>query len=1140
MESGHSGRRVLADAGTTAKPTAIPFMGRERELAALLGGLEEALGGEGRLFLLSGEAGIGKSRLADELALRARERGARILWGRCWEAGGAPAYWPWVQALRAYVREGDPEQLRAQLGAGAPDVAQMLPDVRELFHNLPDPPSLDPGLARFRLFDAVASFLGTAARDQPLVLLIDDLHAADEPSLLLLQFVAGELTNASILIVGTYRDLDASWQPSFVSSLAELTRARATRRLDLRGLPEDAVRRVVEGVIGISPPAPLVAAIHERSEGNPLFVAELARLLASEGRLEHLEIGGIAIPEGIREVIGRRLDRLSAGCLELLTLASVLGREFGLAALENVTQLSGGDLVARLDEARSAQVATEVRGAPGRWRFSHALVREALYDDLGAADRMRLHRQVGEALEELYKPNPEPHLAELAHHFFHAAPAGEGGKAVDYARRAGDHAAGLLAYEEAARLYRMALRALELRDSGDETRCRLLLALGEVQDRGGDLSDARKSFLRAAETARKSDSSSLLAAAALGYGGRFVWSRSGDDHRVVSLLREALTAISSEDGPLRARLLARLSGALRGHSSRELASSVSEQAVDMARRIGDPATLSYTLEGRFAAVWWPENPEERLEIATEILQLAKDGGDPERTAEGHDCRGCTLMELGEVAAADAELAAAAMLVEELGQPAQEWIIVHTQAMRALFFGRFDEAESLIRKALNLGQRSLRWEAVSTFRLQMFLLLREQGRLDEAEGIIKSSVAEYPTRSSPRCMMAHLYSELRRPVAARGAFEALAKDGFGDIPRDNEWLFSLSLLPEVVDYLGDVPRAAILYDLLLPFAGRVSTIANEVSTGSVALGLGVLGSVMSRWDEAAGHFEHALEANERMGARPWAAHTRLAYARMLIARARPGDRERAKALLADAADASRELGMVAVGKRVSTLQEEVGLVPIPSAADPAPAPDADPRHSMNAFRREGEYWFIGFGDDTFRLKDSRGLRYLAVLLERPGQEMHALELTTTVLGTDLAPRGSTLSRKVVLDARGPGHAGELLDARAKAEYRQRLSELEEDVAEAEEWGDSERRARAQEEIDFLVNELAAAVGLGGRDRRASSDAERARVSVTKAIRSAMDRIRDHSASLGNHLATTIRTGTFCSYTPDPRIPVSWEI
>ena len=371
------------------------YVGREHELAQLVAALEDALDGRERLVLVAGEPGAGKSRLADEMAERARARGARVLVGRCWEAGGAPAYWPWTQALRAYVRDAEPEALRAQLGAGAVDLAPLLPELGELFPDLAEPPAVESEGTRFRLFEAATSFLRSAARVRPLVLVLDDLHAADEPSLLLLRFVARELAAGRLLVVGAFRDVDPTPRGPLASALAELVREQSVSQIALAGLSKADVAQYIELASGTGPLRELAPAIYAETEGNPLFVVEVVRLLEAERRSAEAQTDARPqIPPGIRAVIGQRVGRLSQQCQGVLVAASVMGREFRLDALGRVSGLGGDALLDVLDEAMVERVVGDVPGSPGRLRFGHTLIRETLYAELTPARRLQRHNDV--------------------------------------------------------------------------------------------------------------------------------------------------------------------------------------------------------------------------------------------------------------------------------------------------------------------------------------------------------------------------------------------------------------------------------------------------------------------------------------------------------------------------------------------------------------------------------------------------------------------------------------------------------------------------------------------------------------------------------------------------------------------------
>ena len=897
-----------------------PVLGREEPLGQLRGGLDAAFDGRSALFMIGGEAGIGKSRLADELARDARARGARVVWGRCWEAGGAPAYWPWVQVLRALLYDRESVDLRSFRAPGVSSLLALIPEQRDSPLALATPPAESEG-ARFQLFDAVAWLLRHATGAQPAVIVLDDLHAADTPSLLLLQFLAGQLGDAHLMLVGLYRDDDPSDRDALNACVASLVREQTTRRMRLTGLTAADTAAMIAAITGHHVADSVARTIHSETEGNPLFIAEIVRLLETGGRLEHPPDEprrGRQLPDTVREVIAQRLRRLTPNCLRLLDAASTLGREFGINELAAVTEIDEETVLESIDEAITARVLAEAPTV-GRLRFSHALVRDTLYEGLTAGRRRAAHLSAAESLERLYASNPEPHLAELAHHFFEALPSGNAARAVDYARRAGDHAVALLAYEEAARLYALALRALDMQ-AGEvaEKRCLLLVALGDARARAGDEPAAQEAFLEAATIASGADLPVLQAQAALGYGGRLVWSRAYDDTHLIPLLESALQALPAEAPALRARVMARLAGALRDHPSRDRRASLSAQAVGIARRLGDPATLAYALDGHYSALLWPETAEQRLAIADEIVTLAEQVDDKERTAAGRLYRVIANMELGRIIEAERELDIIAEQATTLRQPAQLWMATAARANLALFQGRFNEAQTLIDEALTLGERAQRRDAVLSHRLQQFLLGRETDRSAEVEALIKDAVSIFPTRPVFRCALAYIHARLGDESRAQAEIDDLAADDFAAVQRDNEYLFSLAFVADAIDVLANVRAAAVLYDLLVPYAHLNAINADEVGTGSVSRTLGVLAAVLSRWEDAARHFQAAVHHNQNMGALPWLAHTQHDYARMLLARHMPGDRELARQLLIAAKEQYERLGMTPWLARASEL------------------------------------------------------------------------------------------------------------------------------------------------------------------------------------------------------------------------------
>jgi tetratricopeptide (TPR) repeat protein len=671
-------------------------------------------------------------------------------------------------------------------------------------------------------------------------------------------------------------------------------------------------------------------------------VGEIVRLLEAEGRLHEPGLE-LAVPRSVKDVIGRRLRRLSDPCNRMLVRASVFGREFDLDALARVSGLDHLSLLELLDEALSARVVSDVPGAAPRKRFAHVLIRDTLYDGLKPRLRTELHDQVVEALEKLHGEEPGAHLAELAHH---AVSARDFEKGLSYAQRAGDRALALLAYEEAARLYGLALQVLslgKLEDAG--ARCELLLGLGEAQARKGDAA-ASSTFLEAAQLARSAGFREQLARAALGYGGRFVWMIAGRDEHIVPLLEEALRALGEEDSVLRARLLARLAGALRDQPAPKRRGELSAEAVEIARRLGDSSTLAYVLESRHAAIWGPDNVEERLTIIDEIVRLADEIGDREREIQGRVYRAFALLELGDAQAVYEELRTMERLADELRQPAQQWYVAVLRTILALFEGRFEEARALISNAFDLAERGRRIFGRRQTHLvqreqdlvevpprdfvevqQTYLVQREKGRLEEVVEETERSVEDMPTVALLRFLVADLYCRLGRKEEAQAILDRFAETDFY-IWVDNDKLAGWCLLAEVCSSLDDPTHASRLYELLQPHARRNAVSHPVCAFGSVSRYLGLLASTLGRFRDADSHFQAALEINERMGAHPWVAHTEHDYARMLLARGAEGDETKAVELLGAALATARELGMEPLASTVSALLTELERVEAP--------------------------------------------------------------------------------------------------------------------------------------------------------------------------------------------------------------------
>jgi class 3 adenylate cyclase len=902
------------------------FVGREKEMDELRAGLEDALSGRGRLLMLVGEPGIGKTRTSEEFATYATLRNAQVLWGRCYEGEGAPAYWPWVQVVRSYVHDRDPKELMSEMGPGAADIAQVVSEVKERLPGLPTPPSLEPEQARFRLFDSITTFLKNASKGQPIVLVLDDLHWADKPSLLLLQFLARELRGARLMVLATYRDVELRREHPLADALGELAREGLSQRILLRGLTERDVARFIEITAGITPPEALVEAVYRETEGNPFFFNEVVRLLVADGRLERPEevkSWSVTIPQGVREVVGRRLNHLSKECNRVLTVASVIGREFGLDALERVVgahrdaPLPGDRLLEALEEAVGARVVAESPRAVGRYSFTHALIRETLYEELTTTRRVRLHRQIGEVLEALHGDNPEPHLAELAYHFFEGAQGGDVDKAIDYATRAGERATALLAYEEAVGHHEVALQTLEIKDKPDETqRCGILLALGEAQRKAGEPEKSTGTLEQAFALADGLGDGDLIGRVALAYAVAAFEGPLQYHGAAVPFLRRALEAVGEEDSPLRGMLLCALSTDLmilypRWQLNLEEREALALEAKALGERIGDSGVQANAL---WRLIWCrpgSEHVRERLAATKEMISLAEQAGDIPVVLFGHWQSVADSLLLGDMETVDREIEGTLELASQTREPMYlAWPPVW-RAMRACMQGKYAEAEQMAQELLVIGQRLQNPFYLQSSLVQLFDIRANQGRIGELEGAVKGNVEQQPENLAWLAGLAYLYAFLEREPEAREHFEKLAaaSEEFTNIPDQVNYLITISLVAFVAHYLGDARRAKILYGSLKSYDGLTITVNNgALCVGSASLSLGELSATMSRWDEAEAHYVEAITMNERIGARPWLARSRLRYAEMLLTRDRPGDRQNTLEQVDQALPILQEVGM----------------------------------------------------------------------------------------------------------------------------------------------------------------------------------------------------------------------------------------
>jgi tetratricopeptide (TPR) repeat protein len=942
------------------------FVGRAAELEALTAACGDARVGRGRLFLVCGEPGIGKTALADEAGRRAEAAGFLTLWGRCWKGGGAPAFWPWVQLIRACMRSPAAAALDDLAGVTG-DLARVVPELAGRDTGQPQGRSVTPEQERFRLFGSTASLLRAVAASRPLALLLDDLQWADEASLLLLDFIARELRGAPVLIVGTYREGEAGLNERVAPLLEQISREGQT--LLLRGFGADETADLVVRRSSHAPSELMLAEIWRITEGNPLFIEEVLQLLWSERRRDAGD-GRIKVPDGVRDVLRRRLDCLTDETRSVLSAAAVIGREFDLDVAARTAGEDGGRAEAAIAEAMTAGV---LLAAGGRYRFSHALIGETLYEDLPSPQRVRLHRQAAAALLAHVGADVEAHLDELAHHFLGAAPGGDAAAAVDWATRAGDHAVSQLAFESGARAFSRALdvmRAFTPPPDGapawEQRRIELLLRLGGARLHFNDLGGSDAAFREAIGAARELGDGGLFARAALGLGAaRF--ERGGSDGDLVAVLREALDRVGDTMPAQRSRLLSRLAASsyLRGADRRQL--DLTQEAIELARQCGDRGALASALTARHSLCWQRDDVAERLQLAKEIVRLAEAAGEEEAALDGLGWKIFDLLEIGESAAAEAAIAAYERRAEQTRLARQRWYACVYRTMLAMLRGRYAEAEKMAERGLAIRQADGAPPS-QFYAAQLFTIRRDQGRLRELEPAVQAVARQYEHMPTWQCVLALYHAAVGDETAARRVFERLSARNHRDFPVDVTWLPSMSMLAEVCDFLDDARRAEGLYALMQPYAGRnVVVVGNVAVRGAVDFFLALLARAMRRWDAAAAHFAAACEAHERLGAPPLVALAKFEWARTLQ---RQG-----------AADAKAAV----LGDQALAIAANIGMTRLYASERAAAA--AGP-----SFFKQGDHWAVTFEGKPGRLKESRGCAYIARLLSQPGEAVAASELT----------------------------------------------------------------------------------------------------------------------------------------------------
>ena len=875
---------AVVTSGPAPAAAAEPFVGREGELDALVAVAGAAAAGQGRVAVVSGEPGIGKTRLVEEMVARARAAGTVVAWARCPESAASAAFWPLTQLA---------DQLVAA-GALAPEARPDIPvagDVAGL---------TDPGADRLALHAAATRAIASVTR--PCVLVIDDLQWADAASLRLLEFAAGELRSLPVALVVTTRPADDESPPALVDCLGELARQPGAVRVDLAGLSAGAVSAwlATRGIDTMS------AFVHDRSGGNPFFVRELVELLAGEGS------SSATVPAAVQDVVRRRVGRLPPGTQQLLTVASVVGRTFDVDILARVGQLPMGEALEALDPAVAAGLVVEDRSAIGRFRFSHALVAEALVTELAPSRRARLHAATALAIEAL-RPADEAQLVELAHHAAAGAVAGTAELAVEASARAARHAAARTAHEDAARHWATALQVTDLARPGDRrARYDILVELGMARRRADDVAGAQDALLEAIGVADDLDDVDAMARAACAVTQEGFW-QVGDyltpEPALAAGVARVLERLGAADSPARAELLGILANVLHFSAEPRRLDELTAQAVTVARRVGDPEVLARTLIRRIGAIWRAPTLAERRALAEELAGVAEAHELPAWIVFcGAFARMFTTYELGEPA--DPHLPRLRALAEASGSPAARtqlgWFEAGWYGQR----GEYATAERVAWETYELYRRTRRWAAEVILGGAMLLVWVDRGQFPEGVGIDIGAVLEstYSLIAKEALAWALLESGLADQARA-----VIGPSGTVPEPPDDwGWLATLAGAGLVRAELGDVDAVARLYPQLLPYAGLVVMSGSVPSFGVVDWALACCAEALGETEAARRHAGAAVDLARRIGARALLARTLVVDGRV------QADEARAAASFAEARALATELGIVPVLRRLEAL------------------------------------------------------------------------------------------------------------------------------------------------------------------------------------------------------------------------------
>jgi len=769
----------------------------------------------------------------------------------------------------------------------------------------------------------VADLLASVSRRHGMLLALEDLHWADRPTLLLLRHLARSGGSAPALLVATFRDTEGDLPGELSEALVELRRVEGVEHLTLSGLSDEEVVEFVRRAGGsdLDPAAgELAREITDLTDGNAFLMIELWRTLR--------ETGALGSPESVREVVSQRLSRLARPTTAVLEVAAVGGPEFTLDVVRRAAGLDERSLLEALDDGVRSGMIEEIPASGPAYRFTHELVRRALYDQLSGLRRAELHLRVGTALEESLGTAPVRGLADVAHHLAAAGALGDTDRAVDYNLQAARAAMVALAFEQAAANFRT---ALGLGVESPSEQAEIQLELGTACHSAGNSAEAVEAFTAVAEIGRAAGDADMLARAAIGLEGA-CWGEGGSHKAALELLEEAGAALGGDQSTLRIPLLAALARVVAYRGDQARAEIIRTNAIEMARRLGDQRGLA-SLLARAYTTRGTSTLEDIVEMLTEARALADELGDVEIQSEAVGWRLATWIALGELEAARRDLAEFVKFSDRGKHPFRSFAAEQMGSAIALCEGHLEEAETRAERAREWASLLRGRDASGIHGIQMFSIRREQGRLAELAPLVRFLANGDGSNAAWRPGLVALLVELGMEDEARKELARVRADGLEPF-REALWLASLTYLADACTAVGDEQIAELVRTELEPHAGTVVVVGYGVACyGAADRYLAMLAATLGDWEVAEAGFEAALDLNRRMGAPTWLAHTAYEYGRMLHTRGRPEDASRAAPMLAEASALAGRIGMPALLARIDALHSSMTGAPPPDDLSP---------------------------------------------------------------------------------------------------------------------------------------------------------------------------------------------------------------